>query len=61
MRMREIICPDLHRILLEKASGVFRRVFRTGIHGVAEAPQISSQLLKSRKCTRITAMCADRP
>ena len=30
MRMREIICPDLHRILLEKASGVFRRVFRTG-------------------------------
>ena len=38
MRMREIICPDLHRILLEKASGVFRRVFRTGIYGVAEAP-----------------------
>ena len=42
MRMREIICPDLHRILLEKASGVFRRVFRTGIYGVAEAPRFES-------------------
>ena len=42
MRMREIICPDLHRILLEKASGVFRRVFRTGIYGVAEAPRLES-------------------
>ena len=38
-RMRDIVCPDLHKILVEEASKVFNRVFRTGIYAVSEGPR----------------------
>lgn len=41
-RMQNIVCRDLHDILVEEASKDFRRVFRTGIYGVAEGPRFES-------------------
>ena len=41
-RMRDIICPDLHDILVEEASKEFKRVFRTGVYAVAEGPRFES-------------------
>ena len=41
-RMQNIISRDLHDILVEEASKDFRRVFRTGVYGVAEGPRFES-------------------
>ena len=41
-RMRDIVCPDLHKILVEEASKVFNRVFRTGIYAVSEGPRFET-------------------
>jgi 5'-methylthioadenosine phosphorylase len=41
-RMRDIICPDLHEILVEEASKDFRRVFGRGIYAVSEGPRFES-------------------
>ena len=41
-RMRDIICPDLHDILVEKALKDFRRVFRRGVYAVSEGPRFES-------------------
>ena len=41
-RMQNNISRDLHDILVEEASTDFRRVFRTGVYGVAEGPRFES-------------------
>ena len=41
-RMRDIVCPDLHDILVEEAQKDFRRVFRTGVYAVSEGPRFES-------------------
>lgn len=42
VRMRQIVCPDLHDILLKEALKEYPRVFRTGIYGCAEAPRFET-------------------
>lgn len=42
IRMRDIVCPDLHDILVEEAKKDFRRVFKTGVYAVAEAPRFET-------------------
>ena len=42
IRMRQIICPDLHDILVEEARKEYTRVFKTGIYGCAEAPRFET-------------------
>ena len=41
-RMRDLVCPDLHNILVAEASKVFNRVFRTGIYAVSEGPRFET-------------------
>ena len=41
-RMRDIICPDLHDILVEEALKDFRRVSRRGVYAVSEGPRFES-------------------
>ena len=40
--MREPVCPNLHRDLLEAAAPVFVRVFRRGIYLVTDGPRFES-------------------
>jgi purine nucleoside phosphorylase len=40
--MRQIVCPDLHDILVEEARKEYPRVFKTGIYGCAEAPRFET-------------------
>ena len=42
IRMRDIVNPDLQKILVEKASEACKRVFRAGIYAVAEAPRFET-------------------
>ncbi len=42
IRMRQIVCPDLHDILVEEAKKEYTRVFKTGIYGCAEAPRFET-------------------
>lgn len=41
-RMREIICPDLQKVLIDEADKEFRRVFKTGVYAVMEGPRFES-------------------
>lgn len=42
IRMRQIVCPDLHDILVEEAKKEYLRVFKTGIYGCTEAPRFET-------------------
>ncbi|MBP1554485.1 MAG: MTAP family purine nucleoside phosphorylase [Oscillospiraceae bacterium] len=42
VRMRNIVCKDLHDILVEEAKKEFPRVFRTGVMAVMEGPRFES-------------------
>lgn len=54
-RMRDIICPALHDLLVSEASKEFRRVFRSGVYAVMEGPRFES----AAEIRMLSAMQAD--
>ncbi|MBQ0070326.1 MAG: hypothetical protein KBS81_00475 [Spirochaetales bacterium] len=51
VRMRDIVNPDLRRILFESASKEFPRVFRRGVYAVMEPPRFetAAEIVKLRQ------------